>query len=181
MQKEFERKALLSEAEFQRLHSYFTAHEKGDSYTQVNTYFDTESLYLAKRHITLRVRQKNGRLEQQYKFGQKKQGDLRVATEYNIQIDHMPDRILSDGLPTCDEGLVFSPLGALTTKRTDFLLEGALVSLDENHYFGYTDYEIEVESAADAPLPALVLSAGVDFSKPVAGKFHRFLVRLAAK
>ncbi len=176
MELEFERKALVDEETFSRLLAYFETFADGERYTQVNTYYDTEDGLLAKTHRTLRVREKKGRLFQQYKYRQSARGDLRTATEYHLEVAALPEKIEGRSLPD-GEDATFFPLGSLKTVRTDFKIGGALVSLDQNTYLGYTDYEIEVETEGDTPLPDAVLMLGVDFSAPVIGKFHRFLMR----
>ncbi len=177
MAKEFERKACLSAEEYHALLSAFSRLTAGHAYTQVNTYYDTKELFLGKSSRTLRVREKNGTKNLEYKYDQSTSGEIRTATEYTAPLSKLPESIASDLLPECLPATRFFPLGSLTTERTDFQIEGALVSLDKNTYLGYTDYELEIESEENAALPAVITDIYSNFSRPVIGKFHRFLMR----
>ena len=175
MEQEFERKALLDRKTYERLLTFFGKTIPGRSYIQKNHYYDTTDLLLSRVGATLRVRENEKGLSLQYKHNQKQAGDIRCAIEDNRKIDAVPAKIGGDMLPGTDPALVFLPLGTLTTARTDFRIGNSVVSLDKSDYLGLTDYEIEVETPGALPLPAEVLSVGIDFSRPVTGKYHRFL------
>lgn len=180
-EKECERKAALTKEAYERLLLLFGKLAPPVAYRQENFYYDTPDFYLAKNHATLRIREAGGHLLRQYKHGQVKKGDLRIATEDNAPVSALPEKISGATLPDCPPDLVFLPLGSLVTYRTDFRIGQALLSLDKSEYLGVTDYELELETGENDGIPEAILSAGVDFSRPVMGKFHRFLLQLGKK
>jgi len=177
MQKEFERKAALSAAEFDALRTKLDKLAKGRIFTQENHYYDTEDFALKRSSRTLRVRKIGDALTREYKHGKTVIGDIRVCTEDHIPIDALPSLIRGSEIGE-SEDTVYLPLGVLTTERTEYVIEGACIALDKSMYLGIVDYEIEVETVGEKALPSAVLSLQIDFSKETAGKYHRFVKRL---
>lgn len=177
MQKEFERKAALTAKEFCDLRERLDAIAKGRRFTQENHYFDTDDLALKRTSRTLRVRRIGNALTLEYKHGKTVKGDVRICQEDNRAIDVLPTELHGDAIGE-SKNECYGYLGVLVTERTEYEIDGATVALDESRYLGVTDYEIEVETAGDIPLPPVLLSLGIDFSKKTAGKYHRFIKKL---
>ena len=177
MQKEFERKAALTATEFSALREKLCAIAEGKRFTQENHYFDTKDLALKRTSRTLRVRKIDDALTLEYKHGKTVKGDVRICQEDNRAIAAMPTELYGDAIGESPTEC-YTCLGVLVTERTEYEVDGATVALDESRYLGVTDYEIEVETAGDIPLPPVLLSLGIDFSKKTAGKYHRFVKKL---
>ena len=103
---------------------------------QNNYYYDTAEQYYRRRNITLRVREKNGRLKGTVKrhlpggYG---------SREEDFFVDSVPSMMLFEGTPV-------SLRGCLQTKRTLIALSDSIVMmLDENVYLHARDYELELE------------------------------------
>lgn len=74
---------------------------------------------------------------------------------------------------------------ALTTKRIDVPYEGGKLSIDENHYSGITDYEVELEynneEEAEKTLKELLEKNGILFKLNKKTKVSRALEATEAK
>ncbi|MBO5248869.1 MAG: CYTH domain-containing protein [Clostridia bacterium] len=177
MAQELEMKILTDVGEFSRCLArmkQITASD-GDGYVQVNYYFDTPQFSLASAHAMLRVRRKKNSLFLQYKNKRKRLGDMLLCQEEEALLSALPVTVnparYFPKAPDVDCRL----LGSLVTYRQDFLCCGTVVSLDENIYFGKTDYEIEIEGDADGIRQVADLLCPVGESKRGNGKFSRFL------
>ena len=116
---------------------------------QVNYYFDTEDFSLEASEKTLRIRQKHDKLMLQYKYYKSRKGAVRECTEFEREVVEFPKFISSILLPDYivqDEDTEYKYVGSLVTKRVEYVIDGTIVSLDENYYLGKYDCEIEVES-----------------------------------
>ncbi|MDR2515682.1 MAG: CYTH domain-containing protein [Christensenellaceae bacterium] len=182
---ERELKTMLCEAEFFALCRRLTAlFGEPAAYGQTNHYFDTEDFLLLGRGDSLRARQKGGALRAEYKLFAGMERGARDSLEFSWPLGELPEEIILNrgalGLP---QGVFPGPyrlLGALHTFRRDFAAKGLLLSLDESHYLGQTDFELEIESpSADAAL-TLLGTLGIPYLPPNAGKYGRFLAALRA-
>lgn len=177
MAEEAELKVMLSPEEFSRCLSLLRTHTgtAGDSYVQVNYYFDTPDFALSQAHSMLRVRRKKNTLYLQYKNKRVREGDLFVCDELEALLDEFPNKVNPHAFfpeaPALDCGF----LGDLVTHRTDFFFPGAVVSLDENIYFGHTDYELEIEGERDGIETVAAFLNPAGSSQSGNGKFSRFL------
>lgn len=168
---EIEAKALVKKDEYEKLASLFYEYP---SYTQTNYYIDNEKSLLRKEGIALRVRQKGDLYEMTLKTPLS-QGLLEKNCAWNKATF---EEFKSKGLfPEGDIKRFLTMLDidvkslkiktSLTTKRIDVPYEGGKLSIDENHYSGKVDYEIELEynNEADAErlLQELLEKNGIPF------------------
>ena len=132
---EYELKLRIQRDHYEALLRMF-AHLPSKTVVQNNYYYDTAEQYYRRRNITLRVREKDGRLKGTVKrhlpggYG---------SREEDFFVDSVPSMILFEGTPV-------SLKGCLQTKRTTIVLsETMLLMLDENVYLHARDYELELE------------------------------------
>jgi uncharacterized protein YjbK len=180
---EIEAKALVKKAEYAKLAALFKTNRP---YIQTNYYIDNNASLLRKEGIALRVRKKKGEcsltlkaplseglleknsrisketFEKFAKEGVFPEGDTkRFLTMLNIDVPSL--KILT----------------SLTTKRIDADYEGGLLSIDENHYEGKTDYEVELEynneGDAERILAELFKKNGIPFAVNKRTKVSRAL------
>lgn len=147
----------------------------GNGYVQVNYYFDSADFALSRAGSMLRVRQKNGSLKIQYKNKRRRVGDALLCDESEVETDVLPNHVDPSAvfgvLPAADCRL----LGSLVTHRTDFAVNGAVISFDENFYLGKTDWEIEIEGDSEV-ISALAQRLSPRGAKTDGdGKYSRFL------
>lgn len=177
MAQELEMKILTDAAEFSRCLSALRQHTgtSGESYVQVNYYFDTPDFTLASAHSMLRVRRKQDFLYLQFKNRRKRQGALFLCDELERKLDSFPRQVNpSHYFPEAPDKEC-RLLGDLVTYRTDFVFPGAVVSLDENIYFGIRDFELEIEGAENAIEGIAAFLNPVGESQKGNGKFSRFM------
>lgn len=177
MAKELELKLLVTADEFVRCRKKAEAvcGKSGDSYVQVNYYFDTPDFCLAQNKCMLRARRKKNALFLQFKQKRTRTCDgMFLCDEGEQKISKLPRTVdpsaYFPGAPAAECAL----LGDLVTHRTDFSFPGAVLSLDENIYLGKTDFEIEIEGDQDA-IRAVAQSLGIDgIAAKGCGKASRF-------
>lgn len=150
---EIEFKNILTYEEFLRLIYDFNI-QKSAFIEQTNYYFDTDDFQLKNQKSALRIRYKNGG----YTLTLKQQYDQHILeTHQTIDNTQFPKFLAGNPLP---EGGVtevlrklhietpeIKYLGELTTNRVELPYRDDLLVLDENHYLGKIDYELEYESA----------------------------------
>ncbi len=177
MAQELEMKILTDAAEFFRCLATLRQHTgtSGESYVQVNYYFDTPDFALASVHSMLRVRRKKDSLYLQFKNRRKRQGALFLCDESERELDSFPRRVNPSRFFSKAPDKECRLLGDLVTYRTDFVFPGAVVSLDENIYFGIRDFEIEIEGTEDAIEGIAAFLNPVGESQKGNGKFSRFI------
>ncbi len=169
---EIEARALVSKADYDKLTSLYRGF---GAYTQTNYYIDDDKGTLRKEGIGLRIREKNGLYEMTLKTPLS-QGLLEKNC---VWTKGMFDAFQRGGpFPEGDIKRFLTMLDidtsalriktALTTKRIDVPYEGGKLSIDENHYSGLTDYEIELEynneQDAEAKLKDLLERNGIAFA-----------------
>ena len=139
---EIEYKMLLCVDVFNQLMNDF----KGHTYSQTNYYLT--SIELSALRYSLRIREKEGYYEMTLKIPEKNgrlEHNLEITKEDLVMIQNgeMPDneitRLLSNNLSLIKQSY------SLTTIRRDVPFDSGMLSLDENHYNGITDYELEFE------------------------------------
>ncbi len=178
MAQESEMKLLTEESEFVRCRNILQGytHTQGDAYVQVNYYFDTPDRSLAASHRMLRVRRKKNALYVQYKTKRTQSPDgIFSCREEEAPLSEFPVLLNpSHYFPAapCEECLL---LGDLVTYRRDFVLPGVVVSLDENTYFGKTDFEIEIEGEISSIRSVAALLSVQGKPDSGNGKFSRFI------
>ena len=142
---EFEKKVMLTEREYCFLRD--NRYQSGTDTLQVNHYYDTDDFELSKKGITCRIREKDGIYTATVKAHQYKGADCSVENSRHV-VDQYDDFLF--------KGMNAAYQGCLETVRCTFVTEnGISVMLDENHYLGIVDYELEIEYKADAEDSAL--------------------------
>ncbi|MFG6496379.1 CYTH domain-containing protein [Fictibacillus sp. UD] len=150
---EIEFKNLLTHDEFLRLIHEFAINED-DFKKQTNYYFDSEDFKLKSHKSALRVRMKNDT----YTLTLKQQFEEHILETHQtlskdifaglLEGKTLPEGAVSDVIKNLDINVSqITYLGELTTFRAELPYKDGLLVLDENHYLGKIDYEIEYESA----------------------------------
>jgi uncharacterized protein YjbK len=150
---EIEFKNILTYEEFLRLIYDFNI-QKSAFIEQTNYYFDTDDFQLKNQKSALRIRYKNGG----YTLTLKQQYDQHILeTHQTIDNTQFPKVLAGNPLPEGEVTEVLRKLhietpeikylGELTTNRVELPYRDDLLVLDENHYLGKIDYELEYESA----------------------------------
>ena len=133
--KEYEKKMMLTEREYRFLIRLFE-NSIVEKNTQINYYYDTRNETMRKMNITVRIREKNGKLlgtVKDHGAGQ------HCSTEECFRVDTLPRVIMLEGLPLWLKG-------TLKTERSVFrICDGILLMLDLNTYLDVVDYELEIE------------------------------------
>ncbi len=177
---EVEYKCLITEEVYNKIKSFY----KWDWIKhQINHYYFDSSGELGKRHIMVRVREKDGSCTVQVKAHKNPGEALQICEENEFPIDCVPERISADdgekytGIKTGELNLA----GELDTLRHNLMYcDGVEICLDKNEYLDRCDYEIEVEYTGSFP-PKLMdelSSLGVEFKEKSVGKYTRFIHRL---
>lgn len=142
---EIEYKMLLEEDVFHQLMNDYQGH----TYSQTNYYLT--SIELSALRYSLRVREKEGHYEMTLKTPANKgrlEHNLDITKEdlEAIQNGHMPDNEIMRLLKNQNFNIdIIKQAYSLTTIRRDVPFDSGMLSLDENHYNGLTDYELEFE------------------------------------
>ena len=149
---EIEFKNGLTRHEYQKLIQYFNV-DQDNCIQQENIYFDTHNLDLKQIHCALRVRVKENGME----LTLKQKGDEGILeTTDNITqeewiklLNHheLPNKEVAFKLKQLAISTPLYELARLTTLRYEIAYLNNLIALDESTYYGFTDYEIELETA----------------------------------
>ena len=176
---EVEYKALIDEETFERVRAHFNW---DSAKHQINHYYYDEAGELGRRHITFRIREKDGRFVIQTKRHKNPGEALAVSEEAEFPADGVPESISArkgreyTGLPTGELHL----LGSLDTLRRSLMwADGVEICLDRSEYLDRADYEIEVEYTGEFPdaLREELAGLGVVFDERSVGKYTRFIRR----
>ena len=140
---ELEKKLILSKEEYEFLIKHFGYDNTTPSkpiIKQINYYYDTDDLSMNRQNVTCRIRFKDGK----YKGTIKRHlPNSEHSTETDVKVY---DGILKNAF--MDMGLKLQ--GELITERCIILKDaGCEVVLDKNDYLCHTDYELEIEYAAE--------------------------------
>lgn len=147
----------------------------GDEIIQKNYYYDTQNFDLHKSKNTLRIRKIDGSYVMQYKHSRQKHNQIACCIEDKFTIDCTPDILCGEFLKYDDLFL----LGNMTTKRLRIEPQpGLRIDFDENHYWGMTDYEIEIEFD-DIPPVSIMDMCPKPLFKGATTKYGRFLKKLS--
>jgi uncharacterized protein YjbK len=180
---EIECKNLLTKDEYDRLISGLSLTAITPKH-QINHYFETADFQLKQTGSALRIREKNG----QYVLTLKEpHGDGLLETHEPLTEEEAHQLIANDGkikpsiatriraLGVPVEALVFG--GTLETNRIEVSQDDVLVVLDESHYLGHVDYELEIEGPSrkitEARLHALLECFSIT-KKDTPNKIARF-------
>ena len=168
---EFERKFMLSHAQYEAYCSLLSLKILPSVTLQMNYYYDNSEFVLFERYETLRVRQKGENLTIEYKHSKRQYGDVRKSEENATAIFAFPGRIILGSI----EAIM---IGCLLTERTDFLFGDIKVSLDKSVYLGIVDYELEIETNGTDELPQFLTAITENATRSTIGKYRRFVSRL---
>ena len=146
---EIEFKTGLSQQEFQSLLTYF---EQAPAVEQTNYYIDSSDFVLRQNRLALRIRtfkdggeltlkipQEVGSLEHNQALT--KQECQTLLSSFSLPPGKIADLLVARGVHIQELEI----LGHLTTLRREQLTSIGLMALDQNTYFGITDYELELE------------------------------------
>ena len=181
---ECEIKSMVSEEELLRYKHMLDGVASCKRKLQINYYFDTPEFINNSMGNTLRIRQTGTDLKLQYKYDKQYSGKEKICKEFEKKIDSFLTSIQSDILPKEAFGTIhtFGYIGNLVTDRMDYIIGGAIVSLDTNYYLGVCDHEIEIEfnnyDEAENVLEMLSLKR-IETSEM--GKYSRFVKRYQNK
>ena len=150
---EIEYKNLLTKLEYQNLLE-ITNLTKENIHEQTNIYFDTKNGILKEKRQGLRIRLLPQKIEFTLKVPQKNSyieiTDILNVFDLDKSLEEQIDLSKSEVLNyLANENILVTDLkeiGSLTTKRAEKKLDqNTLLVLDESHYYGVTDYELEME------------------------------------
>ncbi|EST52170.1 hypothetical protein T458_24440 [Brevibacillus panacihumi W25] len=187
---EQEYKRLLNADDFNKLANYLDTKYEKETVIQTNYYFDTYNFCLQKKKVTLRIREKQGNFQICLKQKMEERS-LTTSTEIkrNLSIEEAVYMLLNNRIPVdvvhCIAEKNVNPykiriLGSLNTKRTNYVTDLGILSLDHSLYFGKHDYEIELETSesefAENKLMKLLKKLEIDSESTVGnGKYSRFV------
>lgn len=178
---EVEYKCLIDEETYNKIkHKY----EWDSIKEQINYYYNDMSKELSKRRITVRIREKDGKLKLQAKRHKNSDSPLHISEESEIDVSSIPsliDEQTARKITGVDSMGKLIKSGSLTTLRHSFMWNSTTeICLDKSTYLGITDYEVEIEYTLDAPLALIdeFKNMGVEFTENTAGKYSRFRNRL---
>ena len=172
---ENEFKIMLNKAQYEKLLEIYDF----KTIVQVNHYYDTDDLQMSERHITVRVRELDGKCFLQMKLPT---GVDHSRVELSQELDSLPETLGAEELTALSgaECPDVTRLGALKTTRSVWKFDGGEIDLDRSEYFNKTDYELEIEftdeQAARAVLSEVTEKLGIGIGSDVCtGKIRRFL------
>lgn len=172
---ENEFKIMLTKEQYEKLLSEYDFM----TVTQINRYYDTDRLEMSERHITVRVRELDGKFFLQMKLPTDRE---LSRVELSRELDGLPERLSGELLRSlAGEDLPeLKKLGSLTTTRSVRKFDGGEIDLDRSEYFGKVDYEVEIEFTdeenARAVLAEITRLLDIKPSSEVCtGKIRRFL------
>ncbi len=144
---EIEYKMLLKQEDFEALRQLYP------NYTpilQINTYYDCVEAPLKARGIGMRIRT----IGKKHRFTLKRKV-LEGHEEFETDVQELSSAVFN--IPEIQEIFdrfsihgPFFESGKLTTWRTEIPFETGTLCLDQNSYYGKTDYELEYELKPDA-------------------------------
>lgn len=172
---ENEFKIMLTKEQYEKLFEIYDL----KTIVQVNHYYDTNDLQMSARHITVRVRELDGKFFLQMKLPT---GVEHSRVELSRELLSLPETLSAEELTALSE--VECPsvkhIGTLKTTRSICKFDGGELDLDRSEYFNKIDYELEIEftdeQAARSVLSEITEKLGVSAGSDVCtGKIRRFL------
>lgn len=177
MSTEHELKCLLTEDEYGRLLALFEPLPYLREH-QTNYYYDTHAGKLRRDNITMRIREKNGKLKGTIKHHLVTK---HCSVEKNFRVDTVPDVMMYEA------DLVYLKGSLATCRTTVFLSDTVMIMLDRNEYLQCVDYELEIEcpkefiDEAEGILFFLQKFLHTDGKETLASKSERFFQKKEAK
>lgn len=144
---EYEKKIIVTEIQFKKIYEFLKGKACESRVLQINYYYDTEEFDLYNKNETLRIRQKERKLELEYKYGKKYDRGVRKCEEISKSIENVPLILKKNFIKNFDflEQECYILKGNMVTERYNFDLADVIISLDCNYYLGKMDLELEVE------------------------------------
>lgn len=149
------------------------------TFTQVNHYFDTDALEMSERHITVRVRELDGKFFLQMKLPTSVNFS---RVELSKELSTLPETLSGAELTELSRAECpdVKRLGELKTTRSVWKFDGGEIDLDRSEYFGKTDCELEIELTDEQTARTVMdeISSKLDISwngGVCVGKVLRFL------
>ena len=173
---EKELKQIISKEQYDKLKSMFIWQK---DINQTNNYYKDTNNILRETKTTVRVREIDDEKFLQIKLAKTTQNSLVISNEIEEKIDSVPEILTAEKINKLT-GLQTSDLvkwGSLKTHRLCFVDGTTELCLDENFYFGITDYEIEVEFQDDVSEFILqkCKDLNINFTQTPTGKYTRAL------
>ena len=188
---EYEARAMVNENQYLQILAHFLkSKENKKQFTNFNTYFDYEDLFLTNNHMVLRTRRIG---DNEYELTLKIKGD-KGDIEYNTSLTSnqyeemkrsatIPDSIVKDKL--LENNIDLDKLQYITDLKTDRLevySNNHIIVIDKNYYRNRVDYNVEVESnskeSAISVLNDTFSSFGVTYKKGYISKSRRAIFNL---
>lgn len=188
---EYEARAMVSEKQYQEILAHFLkSKEDKKQFTNSNSYFDYEDLFLTNNHMVLRTR-KIG--ENEYELTLKIKGE-NGDTECNTSLTSnqyeemrknttIPDSIVKEKL--IENNIDLNKLQFITDLRTDRLevyYKDYIVVIDKNYFRNRVDYNVEIEANSKESAISLLNEAfssfGVTYKKGYISKSRRAIFNL---
>lgn len=139
---------------------------------QINTYYRSNN----SEHYAFRIRVRDN--ETLFTLKEKVNGET-VEHEKILTVPLMQDDELLELLASFNEYPPFEVLGQLTTLRSDYVTDDAVISLDINFYNGLCDYEIEYECTREhdhiKTFKSFLKKADISYKPNKESKYKRFI------
>ncbi|WP_018933328.1 CYTH domain-containing protein [Gracilibacillus lacisalsi] len=151
---EIEFKNLLTNEEYQQLVKHFHSYQLTEM-EQKNHYFETADFQLKKHHAALRIREKQGTFQLTLKQPNPNGAGL-LETHCPITPNEAQQWINGHIIAKDEVSKALQAMhinihdlkygGMLKTNRLECTYDNTTVVLDQSHYNGYTDFELELEA-----------------------------------
>ena len=155
-------------------------------FTNKNTYFDTQDLYLTHHHMVLRIREIISKESHEKELTLKikgEEGDIEITRELNLNEEYLFDEEIKKELS--NQGVKVSRLEkitTLTTERIEIPYDDHLLVVDKNYYNDKIDFNLEVESTsrelAKKFLKEFIVEFGIEYKEDYISKSRRAILHL---
>ena len=169
IQKEFESRVMLTVDEYMNVVSFYMKLYPEQHFLQnTNIYFDSDNLFLRKKHITLRVRTINDvKCELTAKI-KGENGDQEINDDLSfkemdalLNENKFPEGNVKNYLLSLSYPLsAYHQIVTLYNRRLEIKYDDHLLVIDKNTYSDIVDYNLEIETEKD-----------ISFSKQILGKY----------
>ena len=155
IQKEYESRIMLTESEYFDVVSHFMKLHPNKQFLKIiNTYFDTDDLFIKSHHMTLRVRITNNikcelTLKIKHPDGDDEITDVLTKKEMDTLLNEgiFPEGDVKNQLKLLPYSLDnYKQIVTLTNIRLEIEEEDHLLVIDKNSYLDIIDYNLEVEA-----------------------------------
>ena len=183
---EYEARVMIDEKQYDSIKSfYLNKKEPKKIFTNKNTYFDDEDLYLTYHHMVLRIRQIDEDKKELTLKIKEKDGDIEITSDKydSLLKGKLDDLEMIEALKL--RGADPSKLKIVTTlitERIEIPYDNYLLVIDKNYYNDKVDYNIEVESSsreeAEKYLLEIIKPFNVKYKKDYISKSRRAILKL---